>query len=170
MNHYERLGIDRGSTAKEIQKGYRSQAKKWHPDMNKDEGAIEQFKAVQEAYEVLSDSHKKFLYDQKLPKPKPQTKSKPKRKNTKLEPIDYTQDPNLGKFSKAEAPLFDIWGNRLTPEQRKRWEQEAKEPFETSIKKSNRKKGWEVADSEPKLLFDDDHDDEFWSLNQPHIR
>ncbi len=42
----------------EIKKAYRRLAKKYHPDVSKEENAIEKFKEVQEAYEVLSDDQK----------------------------------------------------------------------------------------------------------------
>lgn len=63
-DYYEILGIGKTATDAEIKKAYRSLAKKYHPDVNKDKGADEQFKEVQEAYEVLSDSQKRATYDQ----------------------------------------------------------------------------------------------------------
>lgn len=63
-DYYEVLGISKGANETEIKKAYRSLAKKYHPDMNKEAGADAKFKEVQEAYEILSDSTKRASYDQ----------------------------------------------------------------------------------------------------------
>lgn len=63
-DYYEVLGVSKGASKKEIKKSYRQLAKKYHPDRNKEEGAEEKFKEIQEAYEVLSDEQKRKAYDQ----------------------------------------------------------------------------------------------------------
>ncbi|MDM5190025.1 molecular chaperone DnaJ [Bacillus sp. DX4.1] len=63
-DYYEVLGISKGASKDEIKKAYRRLAKKYHPDVSKEENAIERFKEVQEAYEVLSDDSKRAQYDQ----------------------------------------------------------------------------------------------------------
>ncbi len=61
---YEVLGITKGATDDEIKKAYRKLAKKYHPDMNKDDKTVEpKFKEVNEAYQILSDPQKKANYD-----------------------------------------------------------------------------------------------------------
>ena len=64
-DYYETLGVDKNASAEEIKKAYRQLAKKYHPDMNKDdENAAQKFKEVNEAYQVLSDESKRAQYDQ----------------------------------------------------------------------------------------------------------
>lgn len=61
---YEVLGLSKTATEADIKKAYRSLAKKFHPDVNKEKGADEKFKEVQVAYETLSDPQKRASYDQ----------------------------------------------------------------------------------------------------------
>jgi molecular chaperone DnaJ len=64
-DYYDVLGVSRGSSDKEIKAAYRKLALKNHPDRNPgDKSAEASFKEASEAYEVLSDSKKKQIYDQ----------------------------------------------------------------------------------------------------------
>jgi molecular chaperone DnaJ len=56
---YEVLGLSKSASQDEIKKAYRTLAKKYHPDINKDPGAEDKFKEIQEAYDILSDEKKK---------------------------------------------------------------------------------------------------------------
>lgn len=62
-DYYSILGIDKSADNKTIKKKFRELAKIYHPDINKEEGATEKFKEIQEAYDVLSDEEKRFQYD-----------------------------------------------------------------------------------------------------------
>ena len=63
-DYYEILGVDKKASSAEIKKAYRKLVKKYHPDVNKESGAEEKFKEIQEAYETLSDESKRSAYDQ----------------------------------------------------------------------------------------------------------
>lgn len=63
-DYYQILGVSRDADANSIKKAYRKLAMKYHPDVNKDAGAEERFKEINEAYEALSDPQKKALYDE----------------------------------------------------------------------------------------------------------
>lgn len=60
---YETLNVSENASPSEIKKAYRTLAKKYHPDMNKDPKAEEKFKEINAAYEVLGDEKKKAQYD-----------------------------------------------------------------------------------------------------------
>jgi molecular chaperone DnaJ len=64
-DYYEVLGVDKKASKEEIKKAYRRLAKKYHPDMNKDnpKKAEEKFKEISEAYGVLGDDTKRKQYD-----------------------------------------------------------------------------------------------------------
>jgi len=62
-DYYEVLGVDRGGSADEVKKAYRTMAVKFHPDRNKEPDAEEKFKEISEAYDVLKDADKRAAYD-----------------------------------------------------------------------------------------------------------
>ena len=63
-DYYEVLGVDKNASQAEIKSAFRKMAKKYHPDINKEEGAEAKFKEVGEAYSVLGDEQKRKQYDQ----------------------------------------------------------------------------------------------------------
>ena len=63
-DYYEVLGVDKNASQAEITSAFRKMAKKYHPDINKEEGAEAKFKEVGEAYSVLGDEQKRKQYDQ----------------------------------------------------------------------------------------------------------
>jgi curved DNA-binding protein len=62
-DHYEVLGVPRDAGPEELQRAFRSLARRYHPDVNRDPSAEERFKDVNEAYSVLSDPQARAEYD-----------------------------------------------------------------------------------------------------------
>ena len=63
-DYYEVLGVSRNASPDELKSAFRTLARKYHPDVNKEPDAEEKFKEINEAYAVLSDADKRRAYDQ----------------------------------------------------------------------------------------------------------
>ncbi len=63
-DYYKVLGVSKEATKEEIRRAYKELAKKYHPDRNKDSGASDKFKEINEAASVLADADKRQQYDQ----------------------------------------------------------------------------------------------------------
>jgi molecular chaperone DnaJ len=65
QDYYDLLGVSKKANAKDIRTAFRKLARKYHPDLNPgDKSSEEKFKQLQEAYDVLSDTKKRQMYDQ----------------------------------------------------------------------------------------------------------
>jgi curved DNA-binding protein len=62
-DYYEALGVSRDATPDQIQQAFRTLARKYHPDVNKDPNAEDRFKEINEAYHVLTDPETRKRYD-----------------------------------------------------------------------------------------------------------
>ena len=62
-DYYEVLEVSRDATDEEIKKAYKRLAKKYHPDVTRNEEAESKFKEINEAYSVLSDKNARQKYD-----------------------------------------------------------------------------------------------------------
>lgn len=63
IDYYNVLGVNRTATKEEISKAYKRLARKYHPDLNKEPGAEDRFKEINEAHEVLKDDETRKRYD-----------------------------------------------------------------------------------------------------------
>merc|ERR1711962_1173048 len=123
-DYYKILGVTKGASDDEIKKAYRKLALKYHPDKNQTAGAEEKFKEIGEAYDELSDSKKKQIYDQYgeegLKEVEvvgcPTLTSGPDRVTV----IPITETPGQHSLSSSEAailsplsslPVQEVWGD-----------------------------------------------------------
>lgn len=98
-NYYEILGVTTKSSSEDLKRAYRSLARKYHPDRNPgNKMAEEQFKDINEAYEVLSDSAKRLQYDQL-------NKGWDKKGNSKRKPR-YAGNP-FDDFARSDSQTKD---------------------------------------------------------------
>ena len=79
-DHYASLGLGSDASLADIKKAFRQKASAYHPDRNAAADAPERFRAVQEAYDVLSDADKRQAYDDN------------RRRNLLDSPIDTARD------------------------------------------------------------------------------
>jgi curved DNA-binding protein len=99
-DYYRVMGVDRKASADEIKSAYRKLARKYHPDVSKEQGAEEKFKELGEAYETLKDPEKRAAYDQ-LGSHRPGQEFRP--------PPGWEQQFGDGRFSFDDIDLGDLF-------------------------------------------------------------
>ena len=108
-DYYEVLGVKRDATEAQIKAAYRKLAHKYHPDVSKEPGAEQKFKAVAEAYQTLKDPEKRAAYDQLGQRPTGE-EFRP--------PPDWQQRYSAQDFSAEDLDLGDLfsglWGRSGT--------------------------------------------------------
>jgi molecular chaperone DnaJ len=62
-DYYDILGLEHGASDADVKRAFRKLAQQWHPDVNRDAGADDRFKEINEAYQVLSDPQRRQTYD-----------------------------------------------------------------------------------------------------------
>ena len=62
-SYYEILGVERTADDAAIKRAFRKLAQQWHPDVSSEPGAVDRFKEINEAYQVLSDPKRRQIYD-----------------------------------------------------------------------------------------------------------
>jgi curved DNA-binding protein len=67
-DYYDILGVSRDASPEDIRRAYRTLARRYHPDVNKEAGAEERFKEIGEAYEVLGNEERRREYDNPSPR------------------------------------------------------------------------------------------------------
>lgn len=105
-DYYEVLNTSKDASEEEIKRAYRSQAKKYHPDLNPDnEEAESKFKEANEAYEILSDSDKRSKYD--------------RFGHAGVDPQSGGYGAGFGGFGDIFEDIFDIFGGGSSGDSRR---------------------------------------------------
>jgi DnaJ-class molecular chaperone len=118
MDYYKNLEINKNATPTEIKKSYHRLAMKWHPDKNKVNKKIaeEKFKNISEAYSVLSDPHKRGIYDKFG---KNGLSNNPQHQNVNVDPMFVFRTFFTGNGF-PRAPNFDSEFDNSWMEQKKK--------------------------------------------------
>lgn len=136
-NHYQTLTLPNFADLSEVKSAYRKLARTYHPDLNTDNPqAEEKFKAINEAYSLLSDAHKKSLYDSQLNILLNRAKIKKNPQANKAAPSQAApKEPNPELGPSRFSSILDRFLNRDDATQ-------AKTSASTNKPDSNDESGW----------------------------
>jgi DnaJ-class molecular chaperone len=111
--HYEILGVSERASQTEIKAAFRALALKWHPDKHEGKKSRDEaetkFKAITNAYKILTDAHSKLLYDERLEREKEGARERG-RAHVRVTRVEYEGDAKdiadlLRKMAEAEMRL-----------------------------------------------------------------
>ena len=118
QDYYELLGVRSSATGREIKSAYRRLSFAYHPDKNSDPLAEEHFKAINQAYAVLSDPQKRSVYDQRgfYIQTEPETPQPRRHRDPRYQPRPNVR-PASDKLSVQEmmeiSMRYLVWVNRV---------------------------------------------------------
>ncbi|XP_046579337.1 uncharacterized protein LOC124286925 [Haliotis rubra] len=139
-NHFDTLGLKPGASEDEIKKSFRTLAKKWHPDKNKNAGAEEKFKEISAAYDYLQSKDRREILERDINKKR--EAKKPETRNE--QPSSFYETTNNPRYTYSESHT----STTKTQSEKKENKQpgKKKDPFWTSSffrkNKEERKKPW----------------------------
>ena len=117
LNYYDILGVASTANTEEIRKAFRLKAKLLHPDVNSEPNANERFRIVNEAYEILTDSQRRYLFDLQLESALTQ-----KKKSRTVHPRSYSS-------AKADPNFHYDWESMSRAAEQRRRQKEASNPL-----------------------------------------
>jgi curved DNA-binding protein len=114
-NLYDILNISENASVQEIKSAYKTLAKKYHPDINKEEYAEEFFKKINDAYNILIDKEKKYKYDKKNFHNKENFNNKGNfhNKDNKDLDINIVLELSITKAIKGGTTSIKLFGNNI---------------------------------------------------------
>ena len=153
-NYYEILEVNENASIEVIDKAYRVLAKKYHPDVSKEENAQEKFKEAQEAYSVLSDESKRSNYDFILKKKKEldsinkstnysSTENNSSEKSS-INNNQYENDTPLNNPSKYDKENFVVDTTFMDDKQKKKIEKKLQERYVEAYDNYLRSRGYRL--------------------------
>jgi DnaJ-class molecular chaperone len=155
MDYYKLLGIARTATVEQIETAYRRLALEYHPDRNPNNPeAVQRFKEVTAAAEVLRDANKRAIYDGKI-------SCTQRKANSNVQKPQ--EDSNMGRWHTPPPPKYNIWGEPMSPEEREEWFLSSQESAEQTSRRKSRVRSKESGYMDAYAQF-------YERDGQPHIR
>ncbi len=108
---YDILGVEPSSDAEEIKKAYRRKVRKYHPDMNKHDGAVGKFYLIQQAYDTLANPDKRQAYNRlHHPELEREAADKPRESGpTRAQDVPYSSRTQRVHYQTAGSAKLENW-------------------------------------------------------------